>query len=220
MQKRALILSGPTHEYIDPVRFIGNASSGLMGKAIAEEALARGYTVDFVSGPVAPNNLPDLLSSGNIYPVTDAEEMCSTAAKLFAAADLIIFAAAVADYTPAEKRNEKMPKSTEDLILRLRPTPDIAKTLCAEKTSAQIAIGFALQTHDGEANARRKLEDKNLDGIVLNTPATLGSSTGTFSFLSRSEKEFSYWGQISKSACAHHIFEAVNQLSSTRRFGL
>ncbi|MBN2703629.1 MAG: phosphopantothenoylcysteine decarboxylase [Pontiellaceae bacterium] len=216
MQKRSLILSGPTHEYIDPVRFIGNASSGLMGKAIAEEALACGYCVDFVSGPVSPNNLPDLLSSGKIYPVTDAEEMCSTAARLFAAADIIIFAAAVADYTPAEKRDEKMPKSTEELVLRLRPTPDIAKTLCAEKTWAQIAIGFALQTHDGEANARRKLAEKNLDGIVLNTPATLGASTGTFSFLSRAATEFSHWGQMGKSACAHHIFEAVNQLSSTR----
>ncbi|MBN2684787.1 MAG: phosphopantothenoylcysteine decarboxylase [Pontiellaceae bacterium] len=217
MQKRALILSGPTHEYIDPVRFIGNASSGLMGKAIAEEALARGYCVDFVSGPVAPDNLPDLLSPGQIYPVTEAEQMCATAANLFAAADLIIFAAAVADYTPAEKMQEKMPKSTEDLVLRLRPTPDIAKTLCAAKTPAQIAIGFALQTHEGEANARRKLEHKNLDGIVLNTPATLGASTGTFSFLSRTATEFSHWGQIGKSACAYHIFEAVNQLNSIQR---
>lgn len=217
MQKRALILSGPTHEYIDPVRFIGNASSGLMGKAIAEEALARGYTVDFVSGPVAPDNLPDLLSPGHIYPVTEAEEMCSTAAGLFAAADLIIFAAAVADYTPAEKMEEKMPKSAEELVLRLRPTPDIAQTLCAEKTAVQIAIGFALQTHDGEANARRKLEHKNLDGIVLNTPATLGASTGTFSFLSRTATEFSHWGKIGKSACAYNLFEAVNQLNSINR---
>jgi phosphopantothenoylcysteine decarboxylase/phosphopantothenate--cysteine ligase len=216
MQKRALILSGPTHEYIDPVRFIGNASSGLMGKAIAEEALARGYAVDFVSGPVAPDNLPDLLNPGQIYPVTDAAEMCSRAADLFAAADLIIFAAAVADYTPAEKQMEKIPKSVEELVLRLRPTPDIAKTLCAEKTAAQIAIGFALQTHDGEANARRRLGSKNLDGIVLNTPATLGTSTGTFSFLSRAATEFSLWGKIGKSACAYNLFEAINQLITIR----
>lgn len=217
MNKRALILSGPTHEYIDPVRFIGNASSGLMGKAIAEEALARGYTIDFISGPVVPDNLPDLFHAGHIYPIIDAAEMCSKATELFAVADLIIFAAAVADYTPAEKREEKMPKSSEDLVLRLRPTPDIAQTLCAEKTAAQIAIGFALQTHAGEVNARRKLENKNLDGIVLNTPATLGASTGIFSFLSRAETEFSHWGQIGKSACAYNIFEAVGQLNATRR---
>ena len=103
MGKKILILSGPTHEYIDPVRFIGNASSGKMGKAIAEEAVQRGHEVEFITGPVAEENIPTL-ASGHIHRVTSAEEMLSTARELFQTAETIIFAAAVADYAPVEKR--------------------------------------------------------------------------------------------------------------------
>ncbi len=201
-----LILSGPTHEYIDPVRFIGNASSGLMGKAIAEEAAARGHAVEFVSGPVAEQNLP---AGANIHRVTSAEEMLAKAKKLFPKADVIIFAAAVADYAPAEKLSEKMAKSTDELVLRLHPTPDIARTLCAKKRVDQKAIGFALQTADGETNARRKLAAKNLDGIVLNTPATLGAADGTFSFLAADAESFDEWGRINKADCARRIIDAL-----------
>ncbi|WP_372807077.1 phosphopantothenoylcysteine decarboxylase [Pontiella sp.] len=211
MSKTILILSGPTHEYIDPVRFIGNASSGLMGKAIAEEAAARGYAVEFVSGPVAGNNLPQAAS---LHRVTSAQEMLDQAQKLFPSADATVFAAAVADYAPAEKRTEKMAKSTGELILHLRPTPDIAKTLCANKRADQVAIGFALQTSDGEFNATRKLEGKNLDGIVLNTPATLGAQDGDFSFLSRSAEAFAHWGVIDKAECAKRILDAIGDLSA------
>lgn len=212
MNKQALILSGPTHEYIDPVRFIGNASSGLMGKALAEEALERGYHVQFVSGPVAPSNLPNLGDCGTIHTVVSAEDMLKASTDFFSKATVIVFAAAVADYAPAERKTEKMAKSTDELVLRLRPTPDIAKTLCAGKNAEQVAIGFALQTADAEANARRKLHAKNLDGIVLNTPATLGASTGTFSFMERGADAFKTWGCIDKATCAQHILEAVERL--------
>jgi phosphopantothenoylcysteine decarboxylase/phosphopantothenate--cysteine ligase len=210
MEKRVLILSGPTHEYIDPVRFIGNASSGRMGKAIAEEATARGCSVDFVTGPVADAHLPGLRDSGRIHPVTSAEEMLEKSSAFFEAANLVVFAAAVADYTPAETFAEKIAKSDE-MLLHLKATPDIARTLCAQKRDDQIAIGFALQTADGETNARRKLEAKNLDGIVLNTPATLGADTGTFSFLSRHAESFDEWGRIDKTDCARRILDELDR---------
>jgi phosphopantothenoylcysteine decarboxylase/phosphopantothenate--cysteine ligase len=208
MPKRVLILSGPTHEYIDPVRFIGNASSGKMGKALAEQALQLGYTVEFITGPVAAENCP-ALDANLLHRITSAEEMLTTAKPLFKTADIIIFAAAVADYAPIEKLSEKMAKTADELTLRLRPTPDIAKILCAPKRDDQIAIGFALQTSEGKANARRKLTTKNLDGIVLNTPATLGAATGTFSFLSNTSDQFVEWGHLSKTDCARNIFKAL-----------
>lgn len=212
MKKKLLILSGPTHEYLDPVRFIGNASSGLMGKAIAEAATIQGYSVDFVSGPVPESNLPNLGVSGTIHAVVSAEEMLALAARLFTAADVAIFAAAVADYTPAKKRAEKLAKSNDDLTLHLHPTPDIAKTLNAIKRLGQISIGFALQTSDGEKNAARKLRAKNFDGIVLNTPASLGSQTGSFSFLTAGTEVFDHWGYIEKNECARRIMDAVKHL--------
>ncbi|VGO23370.1 phosphopantothenoylcysteine decarboxylase domain-containing protein [Pontiella sulfatireligans] len=213
MNKRVLILSGPTHEYIDPVRFIGNASSGLMGKAIAQAALNQDCRIDFVTGPVAEQNLPTLGGCGQIEKVVSAEEMLARARGLFPTADLIIFAAAVADYAPVEKLNDKMPKSAAELMLRLRPTPDIAKTLGATKQANQIAIGFALQTSDGETNAKRKLASKNLDGIVLNTPASLGATNGTFSFLANGASRFEEWGNIDKATCAKRIFEAIRLIA-------
>lgn len=217
--KNVLILSGPTHEYFDPVRFIGNASSGKMGKALAEEAVSQGLNVDFISGPVCDANLPNVdavspphhSSQGNavrtprlhLEKTTSAEEMLAAAQAKFAEADLIIFAAAVADFQPLEKLNEKVPKLGNNLSVELRPTPDIAATLCANKRDDQIAIGFALQTHDGEAKAREKLAKKHLDGIVLNTPATLGAETGLFTWIDFQALE--NWGSLSKADCARRI---------------
>lgn len=210
---KILILSGPTHEYLDPVRFIGNASSGRMGKALAEEALNNGYFVEFVTGPVSEANLPALGENGSISKVISARDMLSKASDLFSSAHTTIFTAAVADYSPADKQTEKMPKSSDNLMLELKPTPDIAQTLSSLKRNDQITIGFALQTADGEKNASRKLERKKLDGIVLNTPATLGADTGTFSFLSRSASGFDHWGCINKQECAKRIFQAIEQIS-------
>lgn len=234
-RKKVLILSGPTHEYFDPVRFIGNASSGKMGKALAEEALFQGWEVAMISGPVPDVNLPqcgslrERYSSGSaagkaagsrfhLQKVTSAEEMLAAAQAKFSEADTIIFAAAVADFQPLEKSDEKFPKdglSSEALAkegknisLKLKPTPDIAATLCADKRDGQIAIGFALQTHDGEAKAREKLTSKNLDGIVLNTPATLGAETGLFTWISF--QTLKNWGSLTKADCAKRIFALLN----------
>ena len=203
--KKVLILSGPTHEYFDPVRFIGNASSGKMGKALAEEALKRGLDVEFISGPVPDCNLPD---NAQITRVTSTEEMLAAAKEKFATADLIIFAAAVADFQPLEKSAEKLQKAGKNLTIELKPTPDIAATLCANKRKDQIAIGFALQTHDGEAKAREKLVSKNLDGIILNTPATLGAESGLFTWIDSQGLE--NWGLLSKTECVKRIFSQIN----------
>ncbi len=202
MSKRVLILSGPTHEYFDPVRFIGNASSGKMGKALAEEALQRGMDVEFISGPVPNANLP---GKAHITRVTSAEEMLAAAQEKFGFADFIIFAAAVADYQPAKKSGEKFPKTGSNITIELKPTPDIAATLCANKRKDQVAIGFALQTHDGETKAREKLVSKNLDGIVLNTPATLGAETGLFTWIDKQGLE--NWGSLDKAECAKRILD-------------
>jgi phosphopantothenoylcysteine decarboxylase/phosphopantothenate--cysteine ligase len=221
--KKVLILSGPTHEYFDPVRFIGNASSGKMGKALAEETLKRGMEVEFISGPVPDMNLPNVdatpsshsdsqrnatgASRLHIQKVISADEMLDAAQEKFSSADLIIFAAAVADYQPANKSDEKVPKLGMNLTIELKPTPDIAATLCANKRKDQIAIGFALQTHDGEAKAREKLAAKNLNGIILNTPATLGAETGLFTWISSQTLE--NWGSLGKAECAERIFDRI-----------
>jgi phosphopantothenoylcysteine decarboxylase/phosphopantothenate--cysteine ligase len=217
MTKKILILSGPTHEYFDPVRFIGNASSGLMGKALAEEAVKRGYIVDFISGPVPEANLPNLGTAGKIHRVVDAEEMLAHAADMFPDADAAVFAAAVADYAPAERSAEKMAKSKDELVLHLRPTPDIAGTLGEVKKTGQITIGFALQTTDGEHHAARKLRDKNLDAIVLNTPSSLGATAGSFRFLTVGTGVFDDWGCIEKSECAKRILDAFDHLTGSQR---
>jgi phosphopantothenoylcysteine decarboxylase / phosphopantothenate---cysteine ligase len=201
--KRVLILSGPTHEYFDPVRFIGNASSGKMGKALAEEAVFQGLDVEFISGPVPSENLPNI--GKPVIRATSAKEMLAAAQEKFSSACIIIFAAAVADFQPLEKSDEKVPKLGTNMTIELKPTPDIAATLCANKRKDQIAIGFALQTHDGETKAREKLVSKNLDGIVLNTPSTLGAESGLFTWIDN--QGLQNWGSLSKTECAKRILE-------------
>jgi phosphopantothenoylcysteine decarboxylase/phosphopantothenate--cysteine ligase len=131
--------------------------------------------------------------------------MLAAAREKFAEADIILFAAAVADFQPLEKSDEKFPKVGNNITIKLKPTPDIAATLCADKRPDQVAIGFALQTHDGEAKAHEKLVKKNLDGIVLNTPATLGAESGTFTWIDFQTLE--NWGSLDKAACAKKILE-------------
>lgn len=203
--KKVLILSGPTHEYFDPVRFIGNASSGKMGKALAEEAIRRGMSVNFISGPVPDGNLP---GHADITRITSAEEMLAAARKTFDSADLIIFAAAVADFQPMEKSKAKIHKTGTNRTIELKPTPDIAATLCAGKRSNQTVIGFALQTHDGEDRAREKLISKKLDGIILNTPASLGADSGFFTWIDSKSSE--NWGLLTKAECSKRTFDKVS----------
>ncbi len=212
-KKKVLILSGPTHEHFDPVRFIGNPSSGKMGKALAEESFAAGAQVTFVTGPVAESNLPGIAGI-EIHRVTSAGEMLVAARKFYDQSDVVIYAAAVADYTPAEVCAEKMPKMNGELALRLVATPDIAATLNRKKRRSQICIGFALQTSGGEAKAREKRKKKNFDGIVLNSLDALGGDDGTYRFLSvRGKSEFENWGKISKRDCAKKILAVVARIS-------
>ena len=170
--KKVLVTAGPTREALDPVRFLTNHSTGTMGYALAEAAARRGARVVLVSGPTALETPPGV----ERIDVTSADEM-HAAAQQHADADLVLAAAAVADYAPAETSERKMKKG-DDLTLRLRRTPDVLAALGERKRDGQTLVGFALETHDGRANARAKLERKNLDWIVLNHANEPGAGFG------------------------------------------
>lgn len=173
--KRILITAGPTYEKIDPVRFIGNYSTGKMGFALAEECAARGAEVDLVCGPVSlTTDVPNVHRTD----VESAAEMHAAAVRLFPSASAAILCAAVADFTVAEVAREKIKRGADGLQLRLAATPDIAAALGQMKTSRQRLVGFALETSDGLASARRKLETKRLDFIVLNSLRDKGAGFG------------------------------------------
>ncbi|WP_417428386.1 bifunctional phosphopantothenoylcysteine decarboxylase/phosphopantothenate--cysteine ligase CoaBC [Halpernia sp.] len=163
--KIVLITAGPTYEAIDPVRFIGNHSSGKMGFSLAEEAAKRGAKVILISGPTSLN-----VENRNIelFRVTSAKEMFSKVFEFYENADIAIASAAVADYAPKEISSEKIKKSENSLTLELVKNPDILKTM-GEKKTHQFLVGFALETHNEEENAKQKLFKKNLDMIVLNS---------------------------------------------------
>lgn len=205
-----LILSGPTREHLDPVRFIGNPSSGLMGKALAEEAARLGAKVRFVSGPVPDDHLPVSPSIEHL-PVIGALDMMETARKQLASANAILYVAAVADYRPDITHPQKLPKKSEPFSITLVPNPDIAASLNREKNPNTFSIGFALQTHDGEDQARRKLTEKALDGIVLNYPDSMGSSSGCFSYLGKGQDAFDPWGSLTKTDVASRILQKLPQ---------
>lgn len=170
--KRILITAGPTYERIDPVRFIGNYSSGKMGFSIAEECRRRGAEVTLVAGPTA------LQCDAAIrrVDVESAQEMYEACLPAFDTADAAILSAAVADFTPEQKADSKIKREADDLVLRLRPTHDIAKTLGQRKRPGQRLVCFALETNDEEANARGKLERKNADFVVLNSTRIPGTT--------------------------------------------
>ncbi|MDF3127908.1 bifunctional phosphopantothenoylcysteine decarboxylase/phosphopantothenate--cysteine ligase CoaBC [Kiritimatiellaeota bacterium B1221] len=206
--KRLLILSGPTREHLDPVRFIGNPSSGLMGQALAEEAARLGAAVEFVTGPVPDDHLPRNASI-NIHPIKGALEMLETGRRLLPSIQAAIYVAAVSDYRPEKTLNQKMPKHEEAFDLKLVPNPDISATLNREKNPGTYTIGFALQTENGESLATEKLKAKGLDGIVLNYPDSMGSASGTFSFLSAETTCFESWGAINKKNAARKILSKI-----------
>ena len=164
--KRVLITAGPTYEKIDPVRFIGNYSSGKMGFALAEECARRGAEVELVSGPVSLQIHHPSVHRTN---VESAQEMFHAATERFTQADIAILCAAVADFTPTQVAGTKIKREGEELVLHLSPTHDIAQCLGKMKRDGQIMIGFALETNDEEAHAKDKLKRKNLDFIVMNS---------------------------------------------------
>ncbi len=172
--KRVLVSAGPTYENIDPVRFVGNYSSGKMGYAIATEFAERGASVTLVSGPSSLKAPDDI----RFIPVRSAEEMYVACMEHFKEADIVVMAAAVADYTPATPKDEKIKKTGGELLLSLRKTTDILAEMGKQKKD-QFLAGFALETEDQLANAKDKLKRKNLDLIVMNSPRDEGAGFGT-----------------------------------------
>jgi phosphopantothenoylcysteine decarboxylase/phosphopantothenate--cysteine ligase len=189
--KTVLITAGPTYEAIDPVRFIGNHSSGKMGFSLAEEAAKRGAKVILVSGPTFLN-----IKNQNIeiHNVTSAREMYDEVFKYFDQCDIAIASAAVADYRPKNPTSEKIKKNADEFSVELIKNPDILKTM-GEKKSKQILVGFALETQNEEENAKEKLAQKNLDMIVLNSLRNEGAGFKTDTnkikiFTKTEQKEF------------------------------
>ena len=170
--KKIMITAGPTYEKIDPVRFIGNYSSGKMGFALAEECAAKGAEVTLIAGPVA---LSTRHRGIRRIDVESCEEMYNASIEAFAGSDAAILCAAVADFRPEHTADKKIKREKDDLVLRLMPTHDIAAELGRRKKSGQRLVGFALETNDEENNACLKLEKKNLDFIVLNSLRNKGT---------------------------------------------
>ena len=206
--KKVLVTAGPTREAIDPVRFLSNGSTGTMGFALAAAAAARGAEVVLVSGPVSLATPPGVTR----IDITTADEL-HDAALQHADADLVIAAAAVADYAPASPSDQKQKKEDapgDTLTLTLRRTPDVLAALGAQKKDGQVLIGFALETQDGEDNARRKLEQKHLDWIALNYANETGSGFGAGTnrlLLLGSKGEREELGPIPKQALAHALLD-------------
>ncbi len=164
--KKIVVTAGPTHEHIDPVRFIGNYSSGKMGYAIAEELANKGAEVTIVSGPV---NISTQNKNIKVVDVISAQEMYEQTEKYFAKSDIAVLAAAVADYRPVTIADTKLKKTSEKLNIQLEKTPDIAENIGKKKKNDQFVVGFALETDNELQNATTKLKKKNFDFIVLNS---------------------------------------------------
>lgn len=173
--KQVLITAGPTYEKIDPVRFIGNYSSGKMGIALANECARRGAQVELVCGPVTlKTNHPNIHRTD----VESAAQMYEAATRHFSTSHITILCAAVADFTPQNKADKKIKREGQELQIKLCPTQDIARTLGQLKSDKQIMVGFALETDNESANAHKKLKEKNLDCIVLNSLKDKGAGFG------------------------------------------
>ncbi|UIR55818.1 bifunctional phosphopantothenoylcysteine decarboxylase/phosphopantothenate--cysteine ligase CoaBC [Sphingobacterium sp. SRCM116780] len=173
--KNALVTAGPTHEAIDPVRFIGNHSSGKMGYALAKELERLGAHVTLISGPTVLET-PDDVHRINI---TSAQQMLEQVENYFIKSDIIIMSAAVADYTPIEVATQKIKKKEDSFSIALKKTIDILATVGSEKTEKQLLIGFALETNNEIDNAKSKLIKKNLDFIILNSMQDKGAGFAT-----------------------------------------
>ncbi len=176
LNKKVLVTAGPTHENIDPVRFIGNHSSGKMGYAIAEAFAAEGAKVYLVSGPVS---IKTLVKEIDIVHVTSAAEMFNACEEFLDSVDLAVFNAAVSDFTPVENFDKKVKRGDESWSIQLEPTRDIAGELGKRKSSKQFFVGFALETDHGLEHAQEKMRRKNMDLMVLNSLQDKGAGFGT-----------------------------------------
>ena len=200
-----LITAGGTREYLDPVRFISNASSGQMGYALAEAALKAGHNVTLISSSrMQPPIGIDFVG------VESAAEMFAAVKKFFADCDCLIMAAAVSDYTPKRVRNTKIKKTDTELIIKLKPTVDILKWAGGHKNK-QVVVGFALEDKNLRKNAEKKLVDKNLDMIVANSPDAIGAEISSVQIKAAGSK----WIKLpmaAKSAIAKKIIGKIEKL--------
>lgn len=211
---KVLINAGPTYEAIDPVRYVGNHSTGKMGVAIADEFASRGAEVTLILGPdsVLPSE-----ERIRVTRITTADEMLAACESAFEHADIAVLAAAVADYKPAIVASEKIKKESDRMTLDLVKTADIAASLGHKKNSHQILVGFALETKDGEKNAAEKMKKKNMDMIVLNNPkdqgAAFGHDTNKVTFLFPDNKQ-QHFELKSKKDVARDIVDAIHQIKN------
>ena len=202
-----LITAGPTREYIDPVRFITNGSTGKMGYACAAAAGRRGHKVTLISGPV------DISAPKGVRPikVTTSDQMNQAVRKHFETCDCVIMTAAVCDYQPAGIQNQKISKSNRPMTLRLQPTEDILAGLGKNKKQ-QVLIGFAVQDRSARRKALAKLNAKNLDAIILNSPASFGADRTDYQILQRQGRWETY-PNIRKAVLATNIVKLAEKLT-------
>jgi phosphopantothenoylcysteine decarboxylase/phosphopantothenate--cysteine ligase len=205
---RFLITAGGTREYIDPVRFISNASSGKMGYALARAALKAGHEVTLITAPTAlypPRG-------AKIIHVENAAQMFAAVKERFARCDCLIMAAAVADYTPVRPSKAKLRKQATKLTLELKPTPDILRWAGRRKKPGQMLVGFALEDRNLRANAERKMREKHLDMVVANAPGSIGADRSTL-YVKTIDSD---WFEISntyKTASARRVIRMIERLA-------
>lgn len=208
--KKVLVTAGPTYERIDPVRFIGNFSSGKMGYAIAEEFASRGADVTLVSGPVSLKPVSPLI---RLVKVESARQMLGACEEAFPQSDIAVMCAAVADYAPADVADRKIKRERDEVpVITLMKNPDIAATLGARKHEGQILVGFALETDHELDNAAGKMQRKNLDMIVLNSLRDQGAGFGTDTnkvTILRADGSRTDFGLKSKSAVAKDVVDSI-----------
>lgn len=210
--KKAFVSAGPTYEPLDPVRFIGNHSSGKMGLAIAEELFAKGADVTLIIGPSSVKIPADGIRTVR---VNTAEEMYKACTEQFEDSDIGIMAAAVADYTPVNVAANKIKKTSSELVIELKKTKDILQSLGEKKSSKQVLVGFALETNNEKDYALGKLKSKNADMVVMNSlndkGAGFGTDTNKITIFDKSGKEFNY-DLMSKKEVAKNIVDTIIQL--------
>ena len=212
--KKVLVTAGPTYEAIDPVRFIGNHSSGKMGFALADCFASLGACVTLISGPVSVSSREQSVQRKN---VVSASEMLNACLEASQDADIIVMAAAVADYAPAEKEQQKIKKENETLVLTLKKNPDILASIGKIKKKEQFLCGFALETNNELENAKKKLHTKNLDLIVLNSMndagAGFGHDTNKVTLVDRRDKIHTFELKTKEEVAADIVQHIVSMLN-------
>ena len=209
--RRVLVTAGPTREAIDPVRFISNHSSGKMGVALAAAAWRRGATVDLIAGPLAVETPAGV----TVHAVQSTSDMATTVERLLPESDVLVMAAAPADFRPAEPATSKIKKSSDPRAISLAPTPDILRSTQSARREGSVVVGFALETNDAVANGRHKLTDKGLDMIVVNDAtehgAGFGVDTNRVTLVTRDGREEAL-PLMPKTDVAEAILDRVEQL--------